>query len=69
LFSQLGFLAVLIWILATALGKRNEATVKSAKPCRQHLGKGDRWAPGMVIGNYAQKQDFYPAAIAPDPRI
>jgi len=47
--AQLGFLAMLIWVLAAVLGRRSEATViNSAQPRRR--GKGDRWAFSPMVG-------------------
>lgn len=68
LMAQLSVIAVMIWVLAAVLGRRQEATVQGqAKPRCRH-SKGAMWATSGVIGEYAQSADYNPPPLAPDIR-
>ena len=55
LMAQLGLIAVLIWVLAAAFGKRDQAAIKSSG-CgqRKPRAKGDVWQRGCLSAPYAQ---------------
>lgn len=62
LTAELGFLALVIWILSTAFGQKPAAP---SAPVHQCQGKGDRWANTPVVGPDAQSGTFAPAPLAP----
>jgi len=52
--AQLGLVAILIWVLAGAFGRRDEAVV-SSPPCpKQPRAKGDVWQRSCIEAPYAQ---------------
>jgi hypothetical protein len=62
LTAELGFLALVIWILSAAFAKNVAAP---SKPACQWKGKGDRWSNTPVVGPDAQSASFFPAPLAP----
>ena len=64
LMGQLGLLALLIWVLAAALGRKSEATVKAATT-PIHRGKGNRWATSPLMAEKATPATFHPKDYGP----
>lgn len=56
LMAQFGLLAILIWVLASALGQRDQVMPKTKSNCRgrKQRAKGDVWARSPVQGRGAQ---------------
>lgn len=57
LMAQLALIAIVIWIIAAAFGRRDDAKVYTAPSSRsrwRQREKGDMWQRGCVAASYAQ---------------
>jgi hypothetical protein len=67
LMAQLGLLAVLIWVVAAAMGKRSDLS-DSAKKCGPGRRNRGVWAPSIVAAPMAQGAATMPVSIGPQTR-
>lgn len=71
LVAQLGVIALLIWIVAAAIGKRDEMSDKKHAQGGgggHKWSKGDRWANGPCVAEAAQRGSYFPSPLAPQTR-
>ena len=64
LMAQLGLLAVCVWALAAAMGRRSDPAGGDKRTWQERQGRGV-WAPSMVSAPMAQGAEYVPAAVGP----
>jgi hypothetical protein len=64
LMAQLGLLAVVIWVIAAAMGRRSDSPDPRKRSWQQRRSRGV-WAPSVVAAPMAQSAATVPVPIGP----